>query len=464
MEILHHGAVNGVTGSCHELLIGGTDSVLVDCGLFQGTDLPDDSTTGVPLDIGFPVDRIRALLVTHTHIDHVGRIPHLMAAGFRGPIYCSEPTAILLPLMLEDVLRMGLTRNPRLITSFLKQVDSHLSPLSYNHWWEIPITDPENRLEVRLRQAGHILGSAYIECRLREQKQTTRVLFSGDLGAPYTPLLPSPKAPWSTDLLVLESTYGDRLHEGRKERRQQLRGLVERCFRNRGVILIPAFSIGRTQELLYELEEIIHRYADRVAAKGLDWEDLEIVLDSPLATRFTEAYRQLKPFWDLEAKGRLRQGRHPLSFEQLTTIQDHETHMNTVAYLQRSSRPTIVIAGAGMCTGGRIVNYLKALLGDPRTDVLFVGYQAKGTPGRDIQQYGPRQGYVVLDGKPVDIRAGIYILGGYSAHGDQKDLVNFVRRMRHKPREIRLVHGEYEAKQALSRKLRVVCPEADIKS
>ena len=197
-------------------------------------------------------------------------------------------------------------------------------------------------------------------------------------------------------------------------------------------------------------------------AKGQSWEKAEIVLDSPLAARFTKAYRQLKPFWDREAKKRISQGRHPLSFEQVTTIDDHNTHLEAVRFLARSSRPTIVIAGSGMCSGGRIVNYLKALLGDPKTDVLFVGYQATGTPGRIIQKYGPRHGYVELDGKRCDIRAHVHTVAGYSAHADQKDLVNFVRRMRHRPREVRLVHGEAEAKQALKNRLEEVCPEIQI--
>jgi metallo-beta-lactamase family protein len=298
---------------------------------------------------------------------------------------------------------------------------------------------------------------------LRDGGSSQKVIFSGDLGAPYTPLLPAPKAPWSADLVVLESTYGDRLHEGRRQRRKQLQQIVERCFRNRGVILIPAFSIGRTQELLYELEEIIHRHGEKLAASGLPWEDVEVVLDSPLAARFTEAYRQLKPLWDAEARSKVKRGRHPLSFEQLTTIDDHQTHLQAVAHLKRTARPTLVIAASGMCAGGRIVNYLKALLDDARTDVLFVGYQAAGTPGRDIQTYGPRQGYVMLEGERVDIRAGVYTLSGYSAHADQKDLVNFIKRMRHKPREVRLVHGDEPAKQTLKRKLEQTCPGVDVR-
>ncbi len=280
-----------------------------------------------------------------------------------------------------------------------------------------------------------------------------RVVFSGDLGAPYTPLLPSPKSPRRTDLLILESTYGDRLHEARRERRQRLRQMIEQALADRGAILIPAFSIGRTQELLYELEEIIHRHQGKLAARKRPWEDLEIIVDSPLAARFTETYRKLKPYWDQEARQKLMAGRHPLSFDQLTTIDSHRDHLNTVDYLKKRGHPCVVIAASGMCSGGRIVNYLKALLGDPRTDILFAGYQAAGTPGRDIQKYGPTGGYVVLDGRKYVINAKICTLSGYSAHADQKNLVNFVRRIHVGPQEIRLVHGDPEAKAALAEQL-----------
>lgn len=217
-----------------------------------------------------------------------------------------------------------------------------------------------------------------------------------------------------------------------------------------GTVVIPAFSIGRTQELLYELEGLIERFGERWLRRGLRWRDLEVVVDSPLAARFTEAYRQLRPYWDAEARRRVRGGRHPLSFEQLYTVESHEEHLGTVEYLARSARPAVVLAASGMCAGGRVVNYLKALLGAPRHDVVFAGYQAAGTPGRAIQKYGPRGGWVDLEGERYDIRAGVHTLGGYSAHADQADLLRFVRRMHHRPAEIRLIHGDPEAKRGLA--------------
>lgn len=449
----HHGAAEGVTGSCHELRLTKEFGILIDCGMFQGGDHSPDGASEYLPEIEFPIDHIKALVVTHVHLDHVGRIPYLLAAGFTGPIYCSEPSAVLLPLVLEDAVKVGVTRNRRMLERFIERLKRLIVPVPYGEWRDIE-TGSDAELAIKLQPAGHILGSAYVQCRVTVAGSQQVIVFSGDLGAPYAPLLPAPRSPWRADVLVLESTYGDRLHEGRRQRRFRLQAIIETALQDRGVVLVPAFSIGRTQELLYELEDIIHRNRDRFAAAGLPWEDLEIIVDSPLANKFTEVYRKLKTFWDGEANRRVRAGRHPLSFEQMTVIDEHEDHLGAVDYLRRKARPCVVIAASGMCSGGRIVNYLKALLGDARTDILFVGYQAEGTPGRDIQQYGPRGGYVVLDGERYDIRARVHTVAGYSAHADQQNLVNFVKRMRVRPTEIRLVHGEENARTELAKVLR----------
>lgn len=467
-QIIHHGAKDGVTGSCHELRFftsstaDALQGLLIDCGLFQGDDEPRG---GSDATVDFPIAHLSALVVTHVHIDHVGRIPHLLAAGFKGPLLCSEPSARLLPLVLEDALKVGFTRDRGLIERFLKDIETRLVPLPYGKWHSVQ-AGQELGLEVKLHRAGHILGSACVECRVRPRLadvKELRVVFSGDLGATHTPLLPAPARLWGADVVVLESTYGDRLHEDRRSRRRRLEAVVERALENRGVVLVPAFSIGRTQELLYELEGIIHRGRGRRVVKDLPWEDLEIIVDSPLASRFTEVYRDLAPFWDAEARHRVAAGRNPLSFEQLTTIDSHEDHLRAVSYLKKTARPCIVIAAGGMCSGGRIVNYLKALIGDARTDVLLVGYQASGTPGRAIQQYGPKGGYVVLDGDKYPIRAAVHSLSGYSAHADAAGLEAFVRRMRRRPSQVRLVHGEPAAKEALAKRLRgALGPQTDI--
>jgi metallo-beta-lactamase family protein len=446
IDIKHHGAVTGVTGSCHELIVG-SSGILIDCGLFQGEEAGNGASAS-NLAIDFPISHIRALVVTHVHIDHVGRIPYLLAAGFEGPIICSEPSAIMLPEILEDALKIGFTRDRALIERVLGLIRSRLVPLPYEQWHSV-FDGKDESLSVQLQRAGHILGSAYVECEAESDGEFERIVFSGDLGAPHAPLLPEPQPPERADRVVIESTYGDKDHESREERRYRLKAVLEHALEDGGTVLVPAFSIGRTQELLYEIESLIHEFGSDEVAPDLPWRDLEIVVDSPLAATFTRIYRELKPFWDAEATDLVSQGRHPLSFEQLTLINSHEDHLNAVDYLTKSHRPCVVLAGSGMCAGGRVVNYLKAMLADKRSDVLFVGYQAKGTPGRDILTHGPRGGWVEFDGKRYDIRARVHQVGGYSAHAGQSDLLRFVKGIEPPPTEIRVVHGDAQAKESL---------------
>lgn len=443
IEVSHHGATSGVTGSCHELTLGKgpqKNGILVDCGLFQGQD-EGRGASASDLSIDFPIDHIRALVVTHVHIDHVGRIPYLLVAGFEGPIICSEPSAIMLPEILEDALKIGFTRDRQLIERVLGLIRSRLVPVPYGQWHSV-FAEDNCSLSVRLQRAGHILGSAYVECDARVGDVEERIVFSGDLGAPHAPLLPAPQSPGRADRLVIESTYGDKDHEDRETRRYRLKSVLEHALEDGGTVLVPAFSIGRTQELLYEIESLINEFGGEL------WSNVEIMVDSPLAAEFTRIYRDLKPYWDAEATDLVRQGRHPLSFEQLTVINSHEDHLNAVDYLARSHRPCVVLAGSGMCAGGRIVNYLKAMLGDKRNDVLFVGYQAAGTPGRDILTFGPRGGWVELERERYDIHARVHQVGGYSAHAGQSDLLRFVEGIPVAPKEIRVVHGDSGAKVA----------------
>ncbi|MDR9440396.1 MAG: MBL fold metallo-hydrolase [Halomonas sp.] len=448
-HISHLGGAEGVTGSCHRLQLAEDRALLVDCGLFQGQDGDPALSALEQHRVDFPVDDVLALVVTHVHIDHIGRLPYLLAAGYSGPILCSVPSARLLPLVIEDALKIGFTRDRALIERFLEEVEGRLVPLDYGQWHPL-VDDARHRVRVRLQRAGHILGSAYVEVESQEvdhqdhqSGQAQRTVFSGDLGAPHAPLLPAPESPERADVLVLESTYGDREHEDRTTRQARLKAAIDRALANGGTVIVPAFSIGRTQELLYELEDLI------IEAHDDHWRELEIIVDSPLAARFTAVYRELKPWWDAEARGRTGEGRHPLAFDNLYTVDSHAEHEQTVDYLATHHRPAVVIAASGMCAGGRVVNYLKRMLGDERHDVLFIGYQGAGTPGRDIQRYGPRGGWVALDGERINIRARIDTIGGYSAHADQADLLRFIQKMAEPPGEVRLVHGDPDAKQAL---------------
>ncbi len=444
--ISHHGAVNGVTGSCHELHADAAHSFLIDCGLFQGADVSKDGRSGQgSLEIEFALDTVRALIVTHVHIDHVGRKPYLLAAGFDGPILCSEPSAKLLPIVPEDAFKLGVSRDQKKVERYIELIEQRIIALPYKTWFNLRDTD-DLVCRIRLQRAGHILGSAYVEFDLQypQTGEKKRVVFSGGLGAPHAPLLPAPKPPHRADILVLESTYGDCNHEDRRTRRQRLEKVIDQALADKNTVLIPAFSIGHAQELLYELEAIILSKTKRLPPVGAsllangssdavdptNWPELPIILDSPLASRFTAAYRELQPFWNQEALKRVKYGRRPLGFEQLITVGSHCEHMRMVEHLARTARPAIVTAGNGMCSSGRIVNYFKALLGDTRYNVLFVGYRASGTLGRAIRTYGLARGYFDLDGERLDIKAGVACIGGYSAHAYQEGLVKFVTGMR----------------------------------
>ncbi len=387
-----------MTGSCHELATK-QGKLLIDCGLFQGSEVR-------PLDIEFDVHDVDALLITHAHIDHIGRLPWLLAAGFNSPIFCTLATANLLPLMLDDALRLqlGMARKGR--EKVLKLIRTLTVPLHYGTWHTVNGTsDPV--ADIRFQPAGHILGSAYIEVRLPSEEI---IVFSGDLGPSNTPLLPDPKPPRRADILVIESTYGDGVHESVAQRGDRLKALITRSLVNGGVILIPAFSVGRTQELLFDLETIIATQLDDFEKR--EWSKIPVILDSPMAAKVTEQYRTFKALWGEEAKEKLDSGRHPLAFEQCIVINSHTEHQALINRLKQTGEPAIVVAASGMCNGGRMLNYLEALLPDPRTDVILAGYQAEGTLGREIQN-GARA--VTIGDNTIEVNAHIHSMSGYSA-------------------------------------------------
>lgn len=436
MKLIHHGAHEGVTGSCHQLKMQNGKSLLVDCGIFQG----DDAAKHRSLEIKFSLGGIEGLLLTHVHIDHLGRLPYLLAAGFEKPIYCSHPTARLLPLVMEDAVRIGFTRNRRLIDRFLSTVQKQLRPLPYHEWHKI-----RGGAAIRLRPAGHVLGSTIFEIEAADGHLT---VFSGDLGAKNAPLLYEATSPPRADLLVLESTYGDKLHSPAGDRQAALEKVLRHTLEDKGVTIIPAFSLGRTQALLYEMNGIFERI-QKTEGRSL-MKAIDVIVDSPLASRFTTIYEEMRPYWGSEAKALLATDDQPLVFDNLITIGDHAEHLDTIKYLAKHQLPAIVVAGSGMCTGGRVVNYLKRFLGEPTTDVIFVGYQASGTPGSDLLR---EKDSVRLDGTSIDVRAHIHRLSGYSAHGDQQDLIDFVEGFQQRPGHIRLVHGEYQPKRVLREQL-----------
>jgi len=318
-------------------------------------------------------------------------------------------------------------------------------------------------VSICFRPAGHILGSAYIELSLPgERPGEQNVVFSGDLGPCDTPLHVDPLSPEQVDTLVIESTYGDKQHQPIRLREQQLATIIDRSLHDGGAILIPAFSVGRTQELLFDIENLIARTMSCLSKQNSSfakWHQLPVILDSPLAMDVTQQYVTFQRLWAKEAKQRIIAGRHPLSFEQCITINQHSDHIALVNRIKATGEPAIIVAASGMCAGGRILNYLDALLPDPRTDVVMVGYQARGTLGRQLLGQ-PK--LVDIKNSRVAVNATVHSMSGYSAHADQDDLMKFVANIKHGPQQIRIVHGDVKAQEALARKLASIKPDCEI--
>ncbi|MCP4311492.1 MAG: MBL fold metallo-hydrolase, partial [Bacteroidetes bacterium] len=358
------------------------------------------------------------------HIDHIGRVPDLIDAGFSGEIICTHATKALLVPMLHDAMSFS-----RRTDKDIHRLEALIDELSWG--FELHETfGLKQGITFKLSNAGHILGSCFIlftfpvqrkgESAKLSDSNDYRVIFSGDLGCNDTPILPDPDPPEACDLLVMEATYGNRSHPSRKDRVETLRKLLNKALADNGIVYIPAFSLGRTQELLYEL--------DRIQV------EVPVFVDSPLGLKITEIYSSLDGFWDKEAQGLKAKGDHPFDFKGLYAVKKFKDHKK----LLDIKGPAIIIAGSGMCTGGRIVDHLKYGLEDPANDIFFVGYQAKGTPGRKMIE------------KKMPVNAGIHTLTAYSAHADQKMLVDWVQSMPQPPKEIRLVHGESEARRGLA--------------
>ncbi len=436
LKVLHHGAITGVTGSCHQY-ISPDINLIIDCGLFQGNESHNHLA-----QLPFNASQIDALIITHAHIDHSGRIPWLIANGFKGPIFCSEPTAQLLPLLLEDTLEIHLENNKALVTLAIESVCALLKPLPFNHWQAI-----NNTTKIRLQNAGHILGSAYVEIDTQNKDYNHRTVFSGDIGAPGATFVGSVKSPEQADLLVLESTYGDRLHSQRKNRKNELAKRINLALQNNGSLLIPSFSLGRTQELIAIIGQLLA--SDKLIEPANH--PLPVILDSPLAEQITQTYKELSHYWTPSKTTKHKQQRS-LAFDQLIVVNDYHEHKKLVQRLAQTGQPAIIIAASGMCQGGRILDYLEALISKPETDLLFVGYQAEGTLGHQLQNGKPGDTLTLGHSKQT-MNASSSTISGFSAHADQKDLINFVEGIPDKPQETRLVHGSQLAKQTLANKL-----------
>jgi len=442
MEIEFYGAASGVTGSCHILRVGGRQ-VLLDCGLIQGS-REEEARNAEP----FPFDpaAIDAVMLSHAHLDHSGRLPYLVRQGFRGPIYTQNATRDLCEVLWQDAAR--LQERDAEYQNRRRSGGRQIEPLygrrdaaaALDQVVGIPYREHREVLPgigVRLRDAGHILGSALVELDLAEEGTTRRLVYSGDIGQYDTPILHDPATIEEADLVLMESTYGDRFHRDREATIREIGEIVAAARHDRGNLLIPAFAIGRSQELLY-------LFGQHYDAWGLDrW---QIFLDSPMAIEATGIYWDYPHLYDAEAS-KLRRRLHEMPRLQNLRLTRTVEESQAINRLQSGA---IIIAGSGMCNGGRIVHHLKQNLGRRGCHVLIVGFQAAGTLGRRLVN-GEQS--VRIHGEDYRVQAQVHTVGGLSAHVDQADLLRWLGGFRDSP-AVYLVHGETEAKQAFQARLR----------
>ena len=445
MQLEFFGGAGEVTGSCHILVVGGR-RLLLDCGMIQGGAAPDERNRAP-----FPFDaaQVDAVVLSHAHIDHCGRLPLLRKRGFRGPVYTNPACRDLARILLADGAAMSERDAERVNRKREKAGDARRVEALYTledamaaiqlmrvvRYGQAVEVLPG--VELTFRDAGHILGSASVWLTLRENGVERRLVFSGDVGQYDSPILRDPETGPAADLVLMESTYGDRLHRSREATLEEFGGILRAARRDGGNVLIPAFAVGRTQEILYELA--MHFEA---------WElgDWQVFLDSPMAIEASEVYWKHAELFDEDAqawRARLR-SLPPLPNLKLCRSPDESMAIN------RITNGAIVIAGSGMCTGGRIVHHLKHNLARPECDVVFSGFQAQGTLGRAIVD---GRETVRIHGSPVKVAARVHTLGGFSAHGDQQDLLRWHAAIPGRP-PVWLVHGESTAAEGLRAALR----------
>jgi metallo-beta-lactamase family protein len=443
MHLELFGAAGEVTGSCHILHVDG-QRILLDCGMIQGG-RKSEARNRDPFP--FEAGEIDAVVLSHAHIDHSGRLPLLVKRGYAGPIYAHPATRDFGWIMLKDSAELGErdteNENRKRRRKGLKPIDAlysvddaeqacmQMQALSYGETREVA-----RGVRITFRDAGHIMGSCIVEVDIKEGGTQRKLVFSGDLGQYDTPILNDPDSIAQADLVVMESTYGDRRHRDRSETMAEIAEIIADASHHHGNILIPAFAVGRSQELLYQFSK---HYDEWQLGR---W---QIFLDSPMAIEATDVYRRYPQLYDEEASRLHAQSQYARLLPNLAMSRSADESRR----INQMKSGAIVIAGSGMCTGGRILHHFKHNLWRPESHVIIVGYQARGSLGRRLVD---GHDYVRIHHETIRVRAKIHTVGGLSAHGDQDDLVRWYEGFENRP-PVCLVHGEPDAADAFSKRL-----------
>ena len=441
MKIKFCGAAREVTGSCHLVTLNDGFTILLDCGLYQGHDVEMRDFNQNWL---FEPSKIDCLILSHAHIDHTGRLPKLVKDGFRGPIYATNATRDLSAIMLLDSGRIqesdaqyenkkaqkqGKTTliEPLYTTTDVQKTMRQFIGFNYDNWIKI-----RPNVEVMFTDAGHILGSASVTLKITEGGKTTFLGFTADIGRPNRPILNDPQPMPNCDFLLCESTYGDRLHEAAPEETQRLLAIIRKtCVEKRGKVIIPAFSVGRTQEIVYILDKLV---------ESQQLPPVPVYVDSPLAVDATAIFVNHPECFDSEIHNYMLKNPNPFGFQNLTFIRDTEASKQ----LNLSSEPCIIIASSGMANAGRVKHHLRNNIENPKNTVLIVGYASPNTPAGQL-----RDGVKTLNlfGDTLQVRADVEIMDSFSAHGDYKEMVQFMDNQRISLKNLFLVHGDYKVQQ-----------------
>jgi metallo-beta-lactamase family protein len=447
------GGARSVTGSCYLIENTTGKKSLVDCGLFQGgKQIESRNRAGW----GFDPREINTLFLTHAHIDHSGRIPKLVKDGFKGRIITSPPTAELCEIMLLDSAhiqemdaewqtRKNKRRSRNEVIPLYTTADAEESLKSFFPVERDKIIEVETGTRARLRNAGHILGSSILEIWENTPGGEVKIVFSGDIGKHDQLIVEDPYEIFAADYLFIESTYGNRLHRSFEDSKHEFLEAIRYAVSQREKIIIPAFAVERTQEILYILGEF---------QRNGKLPDIPIYLDSPLAIKATQIFRKNKKYYDKEAMAIVNQGFDPFDMPGLRFTPTTKESIS----INEERGSSIIIAGNGMCTAGRIKHHLKHNLWRPGASLVLVGFQAMGTTGRKIVE-GAR--FVKIFGENVAVKAKVYTIGGFSAHADQKDLMAWISNFRGSRPQVFLVHGEESSSEALAKKIR---SETDLKA